>query len=252
MFNQKYYLFSGDVEVLLDLNYYAQTAMCTQKTEILVLEMKHYERLLLKRNPKTVENLKSSLELKLKSRTSKHLQKVAPFMQHLCNKAEEHNEMKRLLSSKSNVKSKNYTPKKVSVSFDSFVPPRGPLIDIHGPGTVFYRIRKREQAKVKREKKKHAFANGPTEKSRPMMAQPLMRISLDLTHNPTVLTNDTDGAQTWPQPQPKPPPQREIKDPGLSNLEERMREWLAYDMNKPRPRPVLRKAQSQTQVREVL
>ena len=37
--------FIGDVEVLLDLPRYAHTATCTQKTEFLVLEMKHIDRL---------------------------------------------------------------------------------------------------------------------------------------------------------------------------------------------------------------
>ena len=37
----------------------------------------------------------------------------------------------------------------LSASFDTFVPTRGALIDIYGPGTVFYRNRMREKAKRK-------------------------------------------------------------------------------------------------------
>lgn len=53
----------GDAEVLLDLDTYMQTAICTQRTEILVLEMKHYERLLAKRNPRTIDKMMVNLEV---------------------------------------------------------------------------------------------------------------------------------------------------------------------------------------------
>ena len=49
----------------MDLNTYMQTIVCTQKTEVLTLELKHYDRLLAKRNPKTVNLLKEHLEVNI-------------------------------------------------------------------------------------------------------------------------------------------------------------------------------------------
>ncbi len=53
----------GDTEFLLDLDTSMQTAICTQRTEVLVLEMKHYERLLAKRNPRTIDMMMENLEV---------------------------------------------------------------------------------------------------------------------------------------------------------------------------------------------
>ena len=49
--------------MLLDLDTYMQTVICTQKTDVLVLEMKHYERLLAKRNPRTIDKIMENLEV---------------------------------------------------------------------------------------------------------------------------------------------------------------------------------------------
>ena len=49
--------------MLLDLDTYMQTVICTQKTDVLVLEMKHYERLLAKRNPRTIDKMMENLEV---------------------------------------------------------------------------------------------------------------------------------------------------------------------------------------------
>ena len=53
----------GDTEVLMELGSYMQTVVCTMRTELLTLELKHYDRLLAKRNPKTVNLLKEHLEV---------------------------------------------------------------------------------------------------------------------------------------------------------------------------------------------
>ena len=49
----------------MEMDTYMQTAQSTQRTEVLVLEMKHYERLLAKRNPKTIHNMKMELAFRL-------------------------------------------------------------------------------------------------------------------------------------------------------------------------------------------
>lgn len=47
---------------------YMQTAVCTEKVDVLVLEMKHYERLFVKRHQRTIEDMRKILEVKLETR----------------------------------------------------------------------------------------------------------------------------------------------------------------------------------------
>lgn len=50
----------------------------------------------------------------------------------------------------------------MSELFESFVPARGALIDIYGPGTVFHMIRQREIARLTKLKKRGLAYNTPT------------------------------------------------------------------------------------------
>jgi len=58
----------GDIEGLMGLSAYIQTSTCTQTCEILVLRMKHFERLLVRRNPNTIDGLRRDLERRIRSR----------------------------------------------------------------------------------------------------------------------------------------------------------------------------------------
>ena len=59
---------SGEIEALMGLSTYIQTSKCTQTSEVLVLSMKHYERLLVRRNARTIDSLRRELELRIRSR----------------------------------------------------------------------------------------------------------------------------------------------------------------------------------------
>ncbi|KAK2173403.1 hypothetical protein NP493_877g00021 [Ridgeia piscesae] len=150
----------GDAEVLLDLDTYMQTVICTQKTDVLVLEMKHYERLLAKRNPRTIDKMMENLEVKLDSRLTKHLEQSLPLVGLLLDKARVHNiqrrrqRLARQLSRQDRRQQTGPTRKTMANSFDNFVPTHGALVDMYGPGTVFHHIRKREQAKAQKEQKR--------------------------------------------------------------------------------------------------
>ena len=231
-------MFSGDFEVLLEMDTYMQTALCTQKTEVLVLEMKHYERLLVKRNPRTIENMKEGLELRLKSRVSKHVEKCCPIFKTLQIKAEEYNEQKKLQSEarmNAHEKPQKHT-KTMQEVFDSFVPPRGPLIDLYGPGTVFHHIREREKAKRMRQQKRKGFgfngmgpgasgiaAGGASSSQSPFNGGFRMHGGASADHA--------------------------TSDPVLTQLENRMRTWLQND---PQHRGPVRVAQLHRSTTEVI
>lgn len=93
-----FYNKSGDIEILLELPTYMQTAICTQRCEILVLELKHFERLFVKRHQRTVEMMKDNLVLRLQSRLSPRLQQSVPLLRALLEQAIEYRTQKRLQS----------------------------------------------------------------------------------------------------------------------------------------------------------
>lgn len=52
----------------MGLSTYMQTSICTQTCELLVLDMKHFDRLFVRRNPRTIGLMKAELELRIRSR----------------------------------------------------------------------------------------------------------------------------------------------------------------------------------------
>ncbi|CAH1782720.1 unnamed protein product [Owenia fusiformis] len=139
----------GDTEVLLEMPTFFHSAICTQETEVLMLETKHYERLLVKRNPQAITAMTDSLELKLQHRIN---EKVL-LSQLLYHKTKEINDEVRRQSQARRVDHKKHP--KAHIGSDAFIPTTGPLVDMYGPGTVFHRIRQREhskQAKLKKDR----------------------------------------------------------------------------------------------------
>ncbi|VDI54004.1 Hypothetical predicted protein [Mytilus galloprovincialis] len=148
----------GEMEVLLDLDTYVQTAICTEKTDVLVLEMKHYERLFTKKHQRTIDAMKQMLEIKINTRiTLLGSGEEVPLLHHLKNKVNLINNPKA-------------PPEKSTRDEDSvlaaerqFFNHTGPLVDIDGPGSVFYMIRVREKSKQKSQNKNKRKQNGRNE-----------------------------------------------------------------------------------------
>lgn len=155
---QLYFIFTGEMEVLLDLDTYVQTAICTEKTDVLVLEMKHYERLFTKKHQRTIDAMKQMLEIKINTRiTLLGSGEEVPLLHHLKNKVNLINNPKA-------------PPEKSTRDEDSvlaaerqFFNHTGPLVDIDGPGSVFYMIRVREKSKQKSQNKNKRKQNGRNE-----------------------------------------------------------------------------------------
>ena len=134
---------------MLNMDTYLQTAVTTQETHVLVLEMRHFERLLLRRHPQTIDAMKATLELRLSSRcSSPHILGHVPLLQNIIHQLHKYNEFKRYQKEirQLNSGSKNViTENKIGETDKEFIPRHGALIDIFGPGTVFYHIRQRNQ-----------------------------------------------------------------------------------------------------------
>ncbi len=192
--------------------------------------MKHFERLLVKRNPRTIETLKEDLELRLRSRMTPRAEKAVPMIRCLVKKAEEYNQQRaqqneaRLHGNSTDKHIKH--SRTISESYDSFVPARGALIDMHGPGTVFYRIRQQHEAKAKRQQRHKgkgvysgfgASVGSHTASHSSNYASPSNQASRS---DATKVTPHTRGVD------------RETSDPTLSKLESRMRAWLVDESHK--------------------
>ena len=63
-----YYIYEGDAEFVLELKTYLQTVECTESCEVYILNMKNYERLVTKRNSKTIDLLRQHAQVKLYGR----------------------------------------------------------------------------------------------------------------------------------------------------------------------------------------
>ncbi|XP_050405936.1 uncharacterized protein LOC126821529 [Patella vulgata] len=131
----------GDVEILMELDTYMQTAVCKEKTEVLVLELKHYERLFSKKHPKTIDRMTNQLAVKLKTRISllKNKEEI-PLLTYLYDKLKSRNRPPPVREVE-----REFKDITVAEAEREFLNHKGPLIDIFGPGSVFRLIRIRKE-----------------------------------------------------------------------------------------------------------
>lgn len=139
----------------MELTSYMQTAVCKERTEVLVLGKKHYERLFVKRHPRTIEAMRQQLGVKLITRASllPHPEDI-PFLGYL---AQVINSKSKPLAAQEREK---FEPT-VSEAEKEFLNHKGPLIDLHGPGSVFYLIKVREKTKLKLRSKRERIVDRP-------------------------------------------------------------------------------------------
>jgi hypothetical protein len=209
-------LIAGDMEVLLDMDTFMQTAICNQKTKVLILEMKHWERLLLRRNPQTVDQIKYAMELKARIRMNQALENVVPLFKYVIKRGKELRDDRLSYAQRELRRARG----------ESFtLPPRGAVIDLFGPGTVFYRIRKREKAREKRNK---AIQRVKDTSSNPRVMPPTNSASYvhgaDNKYRVTfsrVSERVAIGEDAFYDV--------ETSDPVLSDLERRLSNWLGAD-----------------------
>ncbi|XP_041368059.1 uncharacterized protein LOC121382607 [Gigantopelta aegis] len=245
----------GDAEVLLDLNTYMQTAVCKEKTSVLVLETKHYVRLFVRRYQRTIDTMQKQLGIKLEARISllPHKQDI-PLLGYLVDIIETKNRPQVVLE-----KDKNKDMVTVSEAEKEFFNHKGPLIDMYGPGSVFYVIRVRERTKLKlRNKKERAMERPPPGSAANMLMGP--RISppsreADGYWRPVTPKSFRSIANAERDPEDEgydqeladgseytdPSPMGYVIDPeaqnaALTDLEDRINSWLKQDNPKGGPR----------------
>jgi hypothetical protein len=81
-------MWKGDVEVLMNLPTYIQTAICTlHSSEILVLNLKNFERMIAKRHIAAVELMRENLLHRLEARLSPRIAQSVPLLRCLLDQA---------------------------------------------------------------------------------------------------------------------------------------------------------------------
>ena len=137
------------MEMAMDLHTYAYSVTCLQETEIYVLDQRNYERLIEKRNPQVIEIIRKSVLEKYSLRMSwMQEKKDLPLFQYFLYKIAE-SDRKKILKKEDMIRKEKERESPEEWDVSSFQ--KGPLIDMFGPGSVFYSIRmKAKQREMER------------------------------------------------------------------------------------------------------
>lgn len=143
----------------MDLPTYCYTVKCTQESEVFLLDQKNYDRLIEKRNPKVIDIFKESVREKYRLRLSWLPNKELPLIRYFLYQLREEERSKRDRPLKTTVRE---PVQDWSVSNLK----KGPLIDMFGPGSVFFLIRMKEKQR-QLEKERYNGAKKRLQQTRP-------------------------------------------------------------------------------------
>ncbi len=141
----------GDTEFIADLKTYAQGVTCRSACDVFILTSKNIDRLLSKKNPRTVEVLRRQVELKLRYRINYQQGSDVPLYRHLLFKlTEELRPTERKLPSVEGYE-KQLPPQEAMFyhQLGAFVHNRAELSPPYVPGAVFLREKMLERAKFR-------------------------------------------------------------------------------------------------------
>lgn len=149
----------GDIEILCGLNSYMQSLVCTTNTDVYVLDMKNFDRLVGKRNPTVLEMMKTYVESKLRTRMEQKQGHQIPLLQFLHIK----------LTATSLPTSKKLPPLKTTKKLPDqqfqndhlvqcYLEGKAPLVNPHVPGALYYKELMHEKARIRENiKQRNAF-----------------------------------------------------------------------------------------------
>ncbi|XP_035826837.1 uncharacterized protein LOC101855119 [Aplysia californica] len=127
----------GDLEMAMGLSTYSQTVECTEESIVYHLDQRNYDRLIEKRNPATLEMLRDIVHTKLTLHFSRLHEDTIPLYRFFLYTLDEKEKDARRASRMSRLKSQQ----QAEVNIDNLQ--KGPLVNMYGPGSVFFLIRKR-------------------------------------------------------------------------------------------------------------
>ena len=165
-------LIAGDTELVLGLDYYTCTVVCTAQTEVFILDNKNIERLIHKKNKHTLDLLRNEAEAKIQGRYNTQLGSHVELYQHLLVKLKElrpktyQSSYRREVEKSENELKAQDRDVMLNQLVKLFIQDRSPMIEPSVPGTVFYMTkavdRARRQLTVQTQRKKHNMATRAT------------------------------------------------------------------------------------------
>ncbi|KAK7486690.1 hypothetical protein BaRGS_00022091 [Batillaria attramentaria] len=155
----------GDLEMVMGLNSYSQTIICTEEATIFHLDQRNYDRLVEKKNPQTVDIMRDIVHTKLTLHFSRLTDDSIPlyryFLYTLDEKERDAREKRQQQQRQQNTRGRptpaTATTTETSWHIDNLQ--KGPLVNLYGPGSVFYLIRMK--AKERQQKQQRANATNP-------------------------------------------------------------------------------------------
>ncbi|XP_046349863.2 uncharacterized protein LOC124130870 [Haliotis rufescens] len=140
----------GDTEICLGLGTYMQTVVCSTDTEVFILDMKNFERLVGRKNPNTIQMMKKLVESKLAIRKDLKYAQHIPLLKFLHYKLTEGSlpEAKRLPPLKESKVAPDINHERQYI-LDNFLEGKSPLVDPQVPGAVYYKNLMQEKARIR-------------------------------------------------------------------------------------------------------
>jgi hypothetical protein len=132
------------------------TIQCTANTEVLILDMKNYERLITRKNPQTIELMKEKVLEKLTNRSTTPQGLQIPLVGHIVRKLKPKQKVKIDPAKNRQVKKREVLMKQL---VKLFLDDKAPMIEPCVPNAVFYKTKARERAEVKKNVEKRQGLN---------------------------------------------------------------------------------------------
>ncbi|XP_046364131.2 uncharacterized protein LOC124140546 isoform X2 [Haliotis rufescens] len=141
----------GDLEMALGLSTYAESVICTQEAEVYQLDQRNYDRLIERRNPQAIKMMKNIVHTRLSLHFSRLSEEKLPLFRYFLYTLDEKEK-------RDNQTEQTASPEKSPEpgwKVDNLQ--KGPLVNLFGPGSVFYMIRMREKEKKRRTQRPKQF-----------------------------------------------------------------------------------------------
>ncbi|XP_050411269.1 uncharacterized protein LOC126825617 isoform X1 [Patella vulgata] len=144
----------GDLEMVLGLPTYSESIICTEQATVFILDQSNYDRLLEKRHPHSMNIMKDIVHNKLTLHFSRLSEETLPLFRFFLYTLDEKEKKEKLKNAPSVQHDK---PAEFELRSDGIQ--KGPLINMYGPGSVFYLIRMRENKRRTRKLQSQKYSS---------------------------------------------------------------------------------------------
>ncbi|XP_022096356.1 uncharacterized protein LOC110982329 [Acanthaster planci] len=138
----------GDIEICCDLSDHAQTVTCLGALEAFELDLDNFHKLITKKNPMTLDQLRMETKMKLIARALRAQNEGLTSVLDALLKKISLDENEPLISIQEDTR------------YDLWMTQRGPIIDSLGPGSLYYRTKRLDEKLRRRKERREQRENG--------------------------------------------------------------------------------------------